>query len=85
MEGSEDFALLSLARDRVAALKRAGRDAAALETALETGIRRVLAMSAGGSFWGVNRDRAVVDDVRVRILRLLEKREKGRTVKGTFR
>lgn len=85
MEGSEDFALLSLARDRVAALKRAGRDAAALETALETGIRRVLAMSAGGSFWGMNRDRAVVDDVRVRILRLLEKREKGRTVKGTFR
>ena len=76
MEGSEDFALLSLARDRVAALKRAGRDSSELETALETGVRRVLAASAGGSFWGVSRDRAVADDVRVRILCLLEKREK---------
>lgn len=73
MEGSEDFALLAMARDAVSALKSEGQDASQLESTLNDGVRRVLKESEGGSFWGIERNREVADAVRIEILCALER------------
>ena len=84
MESVEDYEYLALLADRIAALKRAGRETAALERLLATAPDRVLSAepasrraeysygsSAARYSWNLPNDHRTVDAVRLEILHAL--------------
>ena len=75
-EGVEDYEYLRMLRDRIDELARKGAGAAVLDPArklLVDGPARVTACmkSSAACNWTVGKDRAVADEVRVEILRML--------------
>ena len=79
-EGVQDYEYLCMLRDRIAELKEAGQDVAAAEKFLaaapERGIVEIKPPDATWSlpfnpFWNNNKDRSVVDKVRIEVLQML--------------
>lgn len=86
MEGAQDYEYLAMLKDRIAELKKAGKntkDIAAAEKFLQTGPQRVKDAYIGKSYnfkklsqsvkWTSDNDRSVPDKVRIEALRWLEK------------
>ncbi len=71
-EGVEDYECLSLLADRIRADAAAGRDVSAARTLIRDGVEHVLSVCRDKD-WSAANDRTAMDDLRLQVLRALEK------------